>query len=145
MNLDGQWFLREEQLEEQSRIGRMHVRALKPEFSDGGAIVTCLAPGPEIGASPGFAHDLHAGMFDRHDLLLVCIAPIGPMAAPIRTSSPTAPRLGRRILRRLMEKTLWHRAAEAHASAMPTFFASPHSVWFLTAVHKSRALDQSHL
>src|SRR5271155_2401807 len=88
MNLDGQRFLREEQLEEQSRIGRIHVRALKPEFSDRDAIMIYLARGPEIGASPGFAHNPHAGMFDRHDLLLVCTAPIWAMAVPIRLVPP---------------------------------------------------------
>ena len=76
MNLDGQRLRREQQLEEQGRIRRVDVGALKPDFADGDAIVAHVAPGPEIDAAPGFAHRPNAGMFDRHYFLLVGAAQI---------------------------------------------------------------------
>src|ERR1700730_18446866 len=91
VNLDRQRFLGEQQLEEQGRVWRVHVWALKPEFADRDAILANLAPGPEIGASPGFAHDPHAGMFDRHDILLVRTAQIGSPRRRTRPFSDHAP------------------------------------------------------
>src|ERR1700722_235377 len=87
MNLDGQRLLRKDQLQQQRRVWRIHVTTLKPEFSDCDAIVIYLAPGPEVSTSPGFTHDLHAGMFDRHDLLLVRAAQIWPMAVSCSSGS----------------------------------------------------------
>ena len=51
------------------------------QFADRDAILANLAPGPKIAASPGFADDPHAGMFDRHDILLVRTAQIGSLDA----------------------------------------------------------------
>jgi hypothetical protein len=71
VNLDGQRFCREQQLEQQCRLRRLRVRTLKPEFADRSAIVMDLTPGPKIGASPGFTYDPRAGMFDPDNILLI--------------------------------------------------------------------------
>ena len=71
VDLDGQRLFGQQQLEEQGRGRRVRVGTLKPEFANRGAVRLDLAPGQEIGTSPGFAHGPHAGMFDRHDVLLV--------------------------------------------------------------------------
>ena len=70
MNLNRQRFFGEQQFEQQSRVWRFHIRALKPKFADRDAVRLDIAPGQEIGAPPGFAHNSRAGMFDRHDVLL---------------------------------------------------------------------------
>ena len=76
VDLDGQRLSGEQQLEQQGRGRRVRVGTLKPEFANRGAVRLDLAPGQEIGTSPGFAHDPHAGMFDRHDVLLVRVGGI---------------------------------------------------------------------
>ena len=66
VNLDGQRFIREQQLEQQCGGWSGQIGTLKPQLTYRDAAALKLAPGPEIGTSPGFVHDLHAGMFDRH-------------------------------------------------------------------------------
>jgi hypothetical protein len=66
VNLDGQRFIREQQFEQQRGEGSGLIGTLKPQLAYRHAAGLNLAPGPEIGASPGFVYDLHAGMFDRH-------------------------------------------------------------------------------
>src|ERR1700730_7001733 len=56
------------------RIFNFYGRRNSPDIADRAAIVANLAPGPEIGASPGFAHDLHAGIFDS--MLFSWFAPL---------------------------------------------------------------------
>jgi hypothetical protein len=64
-----------------SRGWHVDAGALKPELTERDPIVANLAPGPEIGASPGLANNPDAGMFDRHDILLVRTAQIEPHGA----------------------------------------------------------------
>ena len=70
MNLNGQRLFGEQQLEQQGRVWRVDIGALKPEFADRDTVRLDIAPGQEVGAPPGLAHNSRAGMLDRHDVLL---------------------------------------------------------------------------
>ena len=60
MDLEGQRFRRKQQLEQQCRIWRGSVYALKPQFADRFAIRRRVVPGQQIDASPRLLLDLDA-------------------------------------------------------------------------------------
>jgi hypothetical protein len=74
VNLDGKRLGREQQLEQQGRVWRIDIGALKPEFADRDAIIAHLAPGAEFDAAPGFAHRPHGSALNRQKFLLILTA-----------------------------------------------------------------------
>ena len=67
MNLNGKGLAREQQFEQERRIGGLTAGSLVPDFADQtAAVMVCPAPWPEIGDTPRLLHGLRARAFDRH-------------------------------------------------------------------------------